>query len=282
MDLKPISDELLEQIAEQEGENVDLWISVYKSVKGSKLRRFAKMAGCSECEALGILVHLWMWAADGNADKDGFLPYTGSADLESCIAYGGISDTLNPADIVKCLFDSEWLDKDGDDIFLHDWSTWQAPLMTLQAAKKRDADRNRENRRRERERREQQEAGQAPETPPASPPAKPQKPAAKTKYPAEFENFWNEYPRKIDKGNAYKAYSARLNDGWSEEELIEAAKEYARQCRKDHTEDKYIKHGSTFLSSTTPFKDFLPKKFQKVKPVDGPVDGNPFIDGVEE
>lgn len=77
------------------------------------------------------------------------------------------------------------------------------------------------------------------------------------KYPDDFENLWSVYPRKKDKGMAYKQYMARLNSGFSEEELITAVKRYASECKKQKTEERYIKHCSTFLGPNTPFVDYL-------------------------
>jgi hypothetical protein len=79
------------------------------------------------------------------------------------------------------------------------------------------------------------------------------------KYSSSFVTFWETYPKKSDKGQAYKCYKARLNDGWSEEELLIACQNYAAECKKDKRETRYIKNGSTFLSSTTPFTDYLTK-----------------------
>ncbi|MCI8890686.1 MAG: hypothetical protein HFH34_04935 [Eubacterium sp.] len=78
-------------------------------------------------------------------------------------------------------------------------------------------------------------------------------------YSTDFEELWAIYPRKADKAQAYKKYRARLEDGFSHEQLLEAVKNYADQCRKDRTEEKYIKHGKTFLGESTPFLDYLPK-----------------------
>ena len=79
----------------------------------------------------------------------------------------------------------------------------------------------------------------------------------KDKYNTHFEEFWKNYPRKKEKARAYKCYMARLNDGYSEEELLTACKNYARECEKEKTEQRYIKHGSTFLSDSMPFLDYL-------------------------
>lgn len=79
----------------------------------------------------------------------------------------------------------------------------------------------------------------------------------KNKYTCGFESFWLVYPRKKDKGNAFKKYTARLNAGFTEDELLTAAKAYAEECRQNRTEEKYIKHPSTFLSDSTPFTEYL-------------------------
>lgn len=72
-----------------------------------------------------------------------------------------------------------------------------------------------------------------------------------------FEDFWKAYPRKKEKSKAYKCYQARLKDGFSEDELLNAAKNYAEECEREHREERYIKLGATFLSSNTPFVDYL-------------------------
>ena len=85
---------------------------------------------------------------------------------------------------------------------------------------------------------------------------------AKRTYTCAFETLWSAYPRKKDKALAYKAYKARLNDGFSEDELETAVKRYADECQRQRTEEKYIKHCSTFLGVNTPFMDYLRKDDQ--------------------
>ena len=76
-------------------------------------------------------------------------------------------------------------------------------------------------------------------------------------YSTEFECFWEVYPRKSDKGEAYKKYLTRLKDGWSPEQLLTAAKKYRAQIVTNRTDQRYIKLCKTFLSDTTPFTDYL-------------------------
>lgn len=94
-------------------------------------------------------------------------------------------------------------------------------------------------------------------------------------YTPDFEELWQEYPRKVDKAQAYKKYKARLEDGYSHEQLLAAVRNYAAQCRRDRTEDKYIKHGKTFLGESTPFLDYLPKEQPQETP-ELADDSNPF------
>lgn len=79
----------------------------------------------------------------------------------------------------------------------------------------------------------------------------------KKTYTCAFEELWSAYPRKKDKGMAYKQYMARLNSGFSEDELMTAVKRYASECQRQKTEERYIKHCSTFLGPNTPFVDYL-------------------------
>lgn len=85
----------------------------------------------------------------------------------------------------------------------------------------------------------------------------------KYKYNAPFQAVWEAYPRKKEKAAAYKAYIARLNDGYSEDDLMKATQAYAEECRKLKTEEKYIKQGKTFYGVNTPFADYLKKEVQE-------------------
>lgn len=81
-----------------------------------------------------------------------------------------------------------------------------------------------------------------------------------SKYTDDFERVWAVYPRHDDKAQAYVQYKARLNSGWSDEELFTASQAYANACLKNRTDKKYIKMGKTFFGANTPFMDYLPRK----------------------
>ena len=86
-------------------------------------------------------------------------------------------------------------------------------------------------------------------------------------YSEGFEETWKTYPRKKEKAAAYKAYKARLKD-FSEAQLKEAAEKYAEECRILKTEERYIKHGSTFFGPSMPFTDYLADDYKLPEPME--------------
>ena len=76
-------------------------------------------------------------------------------------------------------------------------------------------------------------------------------------YSLLFEETYKVYPRKEGKKKAYGCYLARLKEGYTEEELLTAAKKYAEFCIKDKRETKYIKLASTFFGVNNFFVDYL-------------------------
>lgn len=76
-------------------------------------------------------------------------------------------------------------------------------------------------------------------------------------YSSLFEETYKAYPRKEGKKKAYGCYLARLKEGYTEEELLTAAKNYAEFCIKDKRETKYIKLASTFFGVNNFFVDYL-------------------------
>lgn len=83
------------------------------------------------------------------------------------------------------------------------------------------------------------------------------------KYTVRFEDIYGAYPRKKEKAKAYKAYSARLKDGFSEDELSTAVKRYARECDVMKTPECFIKHPATFFGPETPFCDYLKADYKE-------------------
>jgi hypothetical protein len=76
-------------------------------------------------------------------------------------------------------------------------------------------------------------------------------------YTPEFEEFWDHYPRKVEKKRAFRVWKARLREGVKPETLIQACKNYAAYCMRQGIEPRYIKHPSTFLGPDKPFEEYV-------------------------
>lgn len=261
------------------------WISVHESVDGSKLRELHKRLGCSKFEALGILNFLWFWGLS-NADKDGLILHVDREDVERYLYGAGAGCKLSTKAILDALFETGWLDQIPDGIYIHDWEVWQEQWYKARERRENDAKRKRDSRKKPISTENAEKKDIPPENPSDNPADNSGSDSKKdvtssnspgeTQYTTAFTQFWDVYPRKIGKGEAYKKYKARKNDGYSDEELITAAKNYALQVKKLKTDKQYIKHPKTFLSDTLPFTDFLPRKTEQKPAETASNDGNPF------
>lgn len=265
------------------------WISVHEQVIGGKLRSLAKEIGCSQNEALGILVRLWLWAIN-NAGKDGCIVGADKDDVAEVLNIG-IDRRYSADDVVDALVVTGWIDMENG-LYIHDWEEWQEQWYKAIEVREKDAARKRKERSLKRMMKNQLEESSAQPLEPAReameeilpspqlniPQAEPlnQQPAAN--YSKDFEKLWQLYPRKVGKGDAYKKYKARLNDGWKPEELLEAVKNYASKVARERTETQYIKHPKTFFSDSTPFIDFLPSKNEAAPQASSGNDDDPYAD----
>lgn len=75
---------------------------------------------------------------------------------------------------------------------------------------------------------------------------------------AIFMEFWNAYPRQTGKFEAYRCWiNTQRQFKASPEVLITAAMNYADKCKELGTEERFIKHPSTFLGPSRPWNDFI-------------------------
>lgn len=256
------------------------WISVHKSADGPKLRDLRKKLKASKFESIGILVYLWWWGLD-NAEKDGHILHADKEDIEECLAGAGVGCKIPASTIVEALIETGWIDDTEKGYYIHDWEVWQEQWYKAKERREHDAKRKRESR-------AKGSSSGTTTTGRDSPTDSPQDgheesqltilgdsaETTEARYSVGFEAFWKTYPRKIGKGEAYKKYLARIKSGFSEEELLLAAQNYALQCKRLKTENMYIKHPKTFLSDSTPFIDYLPK--QDEEKTEENVSANPF------
>lgn len=253
------------------------WINVHEDVVGPKLRHLAKLSGLSQNEALGTLIVLWLWGIK-NADQTGFIKSADRSDVSDVIS-SGLTAGIKPLKVVENMIESGWIDECGGELYLHDWDEWQEMWYKYLGRREKDTARKRMAREREEPKSKPNAAPVLPEKAGEEPTPPPEeKKGGKNQYPSGFEQFWEAYPRRIDKGNAYKKYAARRKDGYSDDELVAAAKAYAAECKVRRTENEFIKHPKTFLSDTMPFTDFLPKAPMPVTADDG----NPFAEWGDE
>lgn len=264
------------------------WISVDQKMVGGKLRKLYKAIGCSQNEAMGMLVGLWLWGID-NADADGLIVSAEREDIADVLR-PGLAPEFDADAIASLLVEHGWIDEVDGQLYLHDWSEWRVYYNRRSEEKKKHAERMRRYRNKKNdsdaksdiysdvhsdahnvESAPESDMDEEPQPPEPQPPAR-----KKNSYSTTFEEFWGVYPRKLDKGMAYKKYQARIKDGFSPEELLEAAKAYAKQCAVQKTEQQYIKHAKTFLGDSTPFRDFLPREAELVAQMPEETGMNPF------
>jgi len=91
---------------------------------------------------------------------------------------------------------------------------------------------------------------------------KPKKSQSDVGYTAQFLEFYEDYPRKIEKKAAFAKWNATLKRGsglekpYLPEHLIKAARRYAEICAEKKTEESYIKHPATFLGPQEAWKEY--------------------------
>lgn len=95
-----------------------------------------------------------------------------------------------------------------------------------------------------------------------------------SEYEKEFDNLWELYPRKQGKKKALEHYIKARKDGTTYEEVEQGIFAYARLCRTEQREERYIKHASTFFSQKCWLDDFTttvnkkPKSFMEMAALD--------------
>lgn len=70
----------------------------------------------------------------------------------------------------------------------------------------------------------------------------------KGSYSDSFEAFWKQYPRRVDKKRAYRAWVKALEES-GEDHIFAQARAYSSLCQLRNTETRFIRHPSTFLNN---------------------------------
>lgn len=267
-----------------------MWFQVEEEfIEHPKISKLRKKLNCAQMEAAGIVLAI-LTRGVRHASKEGVFASDDRDDIARYLAYVNAGSQLAGNQMVDALVQTGWIDETEGVLQIHDWDFWQSVLYTAREKRERDAERKRRSRQMSIQRQASETENETDEAegqcvigengsaeggaPPPPLPA----PSEASKYPEAFEVFWKAYPRMIDKGTAYKKYQARRRDGYSDEELIESARNYAIQCRKLGTQKEYIKHPKTFLSDTLPFLDYLPKDKRTEYSQQEPDTSNPFAE----
>lgn len=77
----------------------------------------------------------------------------------------------------------------------------------------------------------------------------------------KFDTWWIEYPNKKSKQDALKVFEKIIVEGRvGFDELLAGAKAYAEVCRRENTDQHYIKHPSTWLNQGCWADEYSPPK----------------------
>ncbi|MFW6121794.1 MAG: hypothetical protein ACOC80_12995 [Petrotogales bacterium] len=76
-------------------------------------------------------------------------------------------------------------------------------------------------------------------------------------YPDEFEKIWEYYPRHKGKKAGWRKWKAIRKKGVDNKILLKATKNYAQECKDNHTEEKFIKLARTFFGPDEHWRDYL-------------------------
>ncbi|EFE8234039.1 helix-turn-helix domain-containing protein [Escherichia coli] len=84
--------------------------------------------------------------------------------------------------------------------------------------------------------------------------------SARQEYSPEFEQAWQEYPKRAggnSKSAAFKAWKARLREGIKPETMLDGVRRYAAWVRATgNTGTQFVKQAATFFGSDRHFEDF--------------------------
>lgn len=249
------------------------WIESHQSLlKHKKTLATAGRLSVDRHKLIGHLHALWWWGLD-NVGVDGCLGNMGSFEVATAAEWDGDADAFTEALIYGGFIDST----DGG-LYLHEWYDYAGRLIEAREAEKERSRRRREERKKKREKQAGEPKSDQRST--SGLPAVDQRETVGTVpyrtlpnttnkdiiltpiYTDDFTEFWEAYPRRIEKRAALKAWTATLkgrkgSDKPTAGTLIACAKHYAAYCMGEQTEQRYIKHPSTFLGPSEPWRDWI-------------------------
>ena len=107
------------------------WIQIYSNLpEHPKIYQLADTLETGNCEAVGVVVSLWLWAAKNAPDGD--LSRFPVRALGDAVGWRGDTKRLYQS-LVACGF----IDEDGENTRLHDWEEYAVRLMEINDRKKK-------------------------------------------------------------------------------------------------------------------------------------------------
>lgn len=105
--------------------------------------------------------------------------------------------------------------------------------------------------------------------------APPKKPARKdAKSPVDgFDEWWKQYPKKVGKLDAKKAYRAAIKQGATPQDLLDGLQRHTANWKAKNTEPKYIPHPASWLRKGRWEDEFTTPAPNQTAPAINPVTG---------
>lgn len=231
------------------------WIESHQGLaRHIKTKRLARRLKVSIPTTIGHLHLLWWWAMDNL--PDGRLTALEPEDIADEMMWNG-----DAADLLEALKETGFVDEVENDLYIHDWHDYIGRLLER---RKKETDRKREYRSKSQscpagQPTDETRDGGGNSTVPYLTEHKDIKINDRKKkdtYPELFEQFWNTYPRRVEKSNAVKKWNAQINKGEDPQQIITSAYNYMTLVAANATETQYMKHPKTFLNGDT-WKEFL-------------------------
>lgn len=191
-----------------------------------KTIRIALLSGVSRHECVGLLVHLWAWA--GQVSSDGTLPARRD---ELATLIGGT------VEFWECVQRSGWLVEEAGVLRIPEWDRWcsRTAVGRLTATGRRRAERANGEGKKKRKRAKSDSLKLTP--------------AQVAELQKSFDRFWDRYPKKASKGQAWKTWKKHRPDSALCEQIMEGLERARMSPQWRKNEGEFIPHPSTWLNA---------------------------------
>ena len=216
------------------------WIESHQTLRDHpKIYALMDKLKISKPQAIGHLHLLWWWCVD--YAQTGVFSLYSNAQIAQAAHYTGDAQKF-----IDALLETKFLDKDDKGVLsVHDWLDFCGNMMHKRITRMNEkrkqltmADNGRQNL-----------------------PTVPTVPYIPNHTNQQaFDVLWAKYPRKLGKDRAFKIFLDSVKSKPDFDRITRALENYCANIRKNGTEEKYIKHGSTWFNSWTDWEIYQPPK----------------------